>query len=158
MSINGLPLHPLVVHAVVVLAPLAALTGIAYALVPRWRWLLRPVLVGLTLVAAGSALVAAASGESLLESRPGLEDLPGVETHEDAGELMRNVMMIDLLIVLVAAWWLGGPSALVSGKGARAQRGGALDWVVSAGLVLASLVVLWAVVTAGDTGAQAVWG
>ena len=35
MELNGVPLHPLVVHAVVVLGPLAALTGVAYAAVPR---------------------------------------------------------------------------------------------------------------------------
>jgi len=158
MSINGLPLHPLVVHAVVVLAPLAALLGLAYAAVPRWRWLLRWPLLVLSAIAAGAALVAAASGESLMESRAGLEQLPKVQTHGEAGELMRNVMLLDLIVVLVSAWWLGGPSALVSGRGARTQRGGALDWVVSAALLLASLAVLYAVVVAGDTGAQAVWG
>ena len=41
MEINGVPLHPLVVHAVVVFAPLAALFGIAYAVLPNWRWALR---------------------------------------------------------------------------------------------------------------------
>ena len=75
MEISGLPLHPLVVHAAVVFAPLAALNALLYAAVPRWRWLLRWPLVVLTLVAVGSALVAAASGESLLESREGLESL-----------------------------------------------------------------------------------
>ena len=158
MSINGLPLHPLVVHAVVVLAPLSALVGLAYAAVPRWRWLLRWPLVALTGIAAGAALVAAASGESLLESRAGLAALPKVKTHGEAGVLMRNVMLLDLIVVLVSAWWLGGPSGLVSGRGSRTQRGGALDWVVSVVLLLASLAVLYAVVMAGDTGAQAVWG
>ena len=35
--INGLPVHPLVVHAVVVLLPLAALGTIALAVRPAWR-------------------------------------------------------------------------------------------------------------------------
>ena len=34
MELNGLPLHPLIIHVVVVFAPLAALGGILYALVP----------------------------------------------------------------------------------------------------------------------------
>ena len=40
--INGLPVHPLVVHAVVVLVPLAALGTIAIALRPAWRPHVRP--------------------------------------------------------------------------------------------------------------------
>lgn len=36
-TVFGLPAHPLVVHAVVVLLPLAAVAAIAAALVPRWR-------------------------------------------------------------------------------------------------------------------------
>jgi len=36
-TINGLPLHPLLVHAVVVLLPLAAVGSIIIAVVPKWR-------------------------------------------------------------------------------------------------------------------------
>ena len=36
-TINGMPLHPLVVHGVVVLLPLAALGTIAIAVRPVWR-------------------------------------------------------------------------------------------------------------------------
>ena len=62
MELNGVPLHPLVVHAVVVLGPLAALTGLAYAAVPRWRWLLRWPLVVLAVVTAVTAFVAVVAG------------------------------------------------------------------------------------------------
>ena len=65
-----MPLHPLVVHAVVVLGPLAALTGLVYAAVPKWRWLLRWPLVVLAVVVAVTALTAVAAGEDLLASRP----------------------------------------------------------------------------------------
>ena len=41
MEIAGLPLHPLVVHAAVVLIPLTALLAVAFAVLPRWRWLVR---------------------------------------------------------------------------------------------------------------------
>ncbi len=40
--INGLPIHPLVVHGVVVLLPLAILGTIAIAARPAWRADLRP--------------------------------------------------------------------------------------------------------------------
>ncbi|MCW2828706.1 MAG: hypothetical protein JWQ67_2322, partial [Marmoricola sp.] len=36
-TFNGIPLHPLVVHAVVVLLPLAILGTIAIAVRPGWR-------------------------------------------------------------------------------------------------------------------------
>ena len=157
MSINGLPLHPLVVHAVVVLSPLAALLGIAYAVRPGWRWALRWGLVLVTLGAALTAFVASKAGESLMAAR-GLDQLPTVHTHQDAGQLLTLLLLVDVLVVALAAWRLGGPSALVSGRGARTQRGGALDLLVSALLVLVSLAVLYAVVRAGDTGARAVWG
>ena len=64
-----MPLHPLVVHAVVVLGPLAAVTGLVYAAVPKWRWLLRWPLVVLAVVVAITALTAVAAGEDLLASR-----------------------------------------------------------------------------------------
>ena len=53
MEINGLPLHPLVVHAAVIFGPLAALAALVYAVVPRWRDRLRWPMVALALVAGG---------------------------------------------------------------------------------------------------------
>ena len=97
MEINGLPLHPLVVHAVVVLVPTTALVGLAYALVPRWRWLLRWPLLAVSVVAAGASVLAASSGQSLVESRPGLEAL--VDQHRSYGQQLRNLALVAHLIV-----------------------------------------------------------
>src|SRR6478672_1846013 len=102
MELNGVPLHPLVVHAVVVLGPLAALAGLAYAFVPRWRWLLRWPLVVLAVVTAGAAVLAASAGEALLEARPELEPL--VEEHEESGELLRTVALVYAALSLLAAY------------------------------------------------------
>jgi uncharacterized membrane protein len=153
MELNGVPLHPLVVHAVVVLGPLAALTGLAYALVPRWRWLLRWPLVVLAVVVALAALVAVAAGEDLLAARPELA--PIVEDHEEAGERLRSVALIYVVLSGLAAWALGGTSALASGRGARETRFGIpVAVLLAAGAV--GLVV--SVYLAGDSGATAVWG
>jgi cytochrome bd-type quinol oxidase subunit 2 len=78
MEINGLPLHPLVVHAVVVFVPLAAVTGLAYAELAqlstvahhqqaglRLRW----VMIGYTVVVLGA--VWALGGPSALASGRG---------------------------------------------------------------------------------------
>jgi len=155
MEVTGLPLHPLIVHAVVVLGPIAALVGLAYAFVPRWRWLLRWPLVALSVAVAVAALLAVSAGESLLDSRPELEPL--VEDHEEWGELLRTVSLAFVAVSALAAWALGGPSALASGRGARDSRD-ALGWVAVALLAAGSLALLVLVVLTGDSGSRAVWG
>jgi uncharacterized membrane protein len=155
MELNGVPLHPLVVHAVVVLGPLAALTGLVYAAVPRWRWLLRWPLLVLAVVTAATAFLATTSGDELLEARPELEQL--VEEHEERGELLRNVALGYVPVSVLAAWALGGVSALASGRGAQETRG-ALGMVAAVLLAVASVALLVTLFLAGDSGAQAVWG
>lgn len=153
MELNGLPLHPLVVHAVVVLGPLAALTGLAYAFVPRWRWLLRWPLVVLAVVTAVATLVAVAAGEDLLAARPELA--PIVEDHEEAGETLRIAALAFVVVAGLGAWALGGTSALASGKGARETRFAVPVMVL---LAVASVALLVTLYLAGDSGARAVWG
>jgi uncharacterized membrane protein len=153
MELNGVPLHPLVVHAVVVLGPLAALTGLVYAAVPSWRWLLRWPLVVLALVVAVTALVAVAAGEDLLAARPELA--PIVVDHQQDGELLRNVALGYVVVAGLAAWALGGTSALASGRGARETR---LGIPVAALLAVGAVALLVSVYLAGDSGATAVWG
>ena len=155
MELNGVPLHPLVVHAVVVLGPLAVLTGLVYVAVPRWRWLLRWPLVVLAVATAAASLLAAAAGESLLEARPELEQI--IDDHEESGELMRNLALAFVPVTLFAAWALGGTSALASGRGARESRG-VLGIVAGVLLVVGGIALLVATFLAGDSGAQAVWG
>ena len=150
-----MPLHPLVVHAVVVLGPLAALTGLAYAAVPRWRWLLRWPLLVLAVVTAVASVVAVQAGEALLDLRPELEPL--VEEHEEYGELLRGVSLAYVAVSAFAAWALGGVSALASGRGARESRG-ALGTVAVVLLVVSAVGLLVMLFLAGDSGARAVWG
>lgn len=153
MEVNGLPLHPLIVHAVVVLGPLAALTGLAYAFVSRWRWLLRWPLVVLAVVTAVTSYVAAAAGADLLASRPELAPL--VTEHQQRGELLRNAALAFVPVAGFAAWALGGATALASGRGARETRLAipAIVLLAAGSVTLAVLLFL-----AGDSGARAVWG
>ena len=155
MEINGLPLHPLSVHAVVVLVPLTALVGLVYALVPKWRWLLRWPLVAVAVLGAAFSVLATSAGEALAESRPGLEEL--VEEHAEYGELLRNLALAYVAASALGAWALGGTSALVSGRGTQETRG-ALGWVAIAALVAGGVALLVAAFLAGESGARAVWG
>ena len=159
MTITGLPLHVLVVHAAVVLTPLTALTGLAFALRRDWRWLLRWPLAVATVLATGAIVLAYYSGTSLDHTRFAgatghLADL--IRTHQHRGTILYWVMYAFLAVVLLAVWALGGPSALASGRGAREERAG-LALPVTALLVVACLTVLVLVVLVGDAGARAVW-
>lgn len=66
-SLFGIPAHPLVVHAAVVLVPLAALGTAVIALWGRARRALGWVVVGLAAAAFGAVVVAQQSGEALAD-------------------------------------------------------------------------------------------
>jgi hypothetical protein len=156
MHIAGLPLHPLVVHAAVVLTPLAGLAAVVFALVPRWRYLTRWPTVVLAAAAFVSVWVSRFSGNSFLNEKPQLRQL--VATHESRGRELSLLMILFLVVVVVAAWALSGPSGLTTGRGAREAPSAALDKVLPAVVVVAALLVLVWVVLTGDAGARAVWG
>jgi uncharacterized membrane protein len=156
MTFAGLPLHPLVVHAAVVLIPLTALLSIGFAVLPRWRWLLRWPTAVASVVSIGLAFLATTSGESLEEAKPQLRQL--VHQHSQRGELLANLTIVLAVVVVAAAWLLPGPSGLASGKGDVASRVVVADKVLPVLLVLAAVIVLVQVVLTGDSGARAVWG
>jgi hypothetical protein len=157
MEFNGLPLHPLVVHVVVVFAPLAGLAAIVYALVPRWRWWLRWPLLVAAVIAAGAGVVAAQSGYSLEHARQ-LQQLPAVRTHQHRGSILRWMLLVFLVPAALGAFLLGGTSAVTSGWGARAGRTGALAVALQVLLVVSAAVLLVWVFLTGDSGARAIWG
>jgi hypothetical protein len=156
MEIAGLPFHALILHAAVVLAPLAALLAIAYALLPRWRYLTRWPTVVMAVVALVTVWMSRLSGQSLLDSRPELAPL--VREHQERGQLLSLLTILFTVVVVVAFWGLGGPSGFSSGSGARTMRSAAIDRGLSLAVVGASLLVLVWVFLTGDAGARAVWG
>jgi hypothetical protein len=153
MEINGVPLHPLVIHAVVVFVPLAALAAIAMSL-PRWRWLARWPALLLTLGATAAAYVATLTGEDLQESRS-LES-PLIETHEEWGERLMIGMWIFAGLVLVAFWVLPHVTRLAGGRD-RVAKMAVLERPLMVLLPVAAVAVLVLVVLTGDAGARAVW-
>jgi uncharacterized membrane protein len=88
-KVNGLPMHPLVVHAAVVFVPLLILAAAVYALVPRLRDRVGWVAALLAAGAPLAALVAMLSGTAFRQSRYGdvpADAIPAVTAHEDLGE------------------------------------------------------------------------
>jgi hypothetical protein len=144
MEINGLPLHPLVVHAAVIFGPLAAVAALAHVLLPRWRTRLRWPMVVLAVVATGAIVVAYLTGENLLEHKPELESSPQVEAHEERGEQLLWVSIGFAVVALVAGW--------------LSTRTGALRVVLDVLLVGAALIRAGWVFLTGEAGARAVWG
>ncbi len=156
MEIGGLPLHPLVVHAAVVFAPLAALLAIVFAVVPRWRWLTRWPAGITSLAALGSVVLAKFAGESLLDQRPELAPL--VRVHEERGELLMWLTIGFFVIVAAAVWLLGSTSPLPSGRGAREAGSSWVERLLPVLVVVSALVVVVQVVLTGDSGTRAVYG
>jgi hypothetical protein len=152
---GDLPMHVLVIHAAVVVLPVAALTLIAFAVLPRWRWLLRwPALV-LGIGALVLAYVAKESGEAFVAAVPTLEQ--AVRVHQSRGDLLFWYCLIFAVVTVVAVWLLGGTSALASGKGAKATKSKPLELVTSAAVVVIGVLVIWQTIRTGDAGAKAVW-
>ncbi|GAA4370634.1 DUF2231 domain-containing protein [Nocardioides caricicola] len=143
MEINGLPLHPLVVHAAVIFGPLAALAALAY-LVPRWRDVMRWPMVVLAVVATGALVLAYFSGGDFLDSRSELRQLPQVQEHEELGEQLLWVSLAFGAVAVLSGW--------------LHSRTGALRVVLDVLLAVSSVVLLVWVFRTGEAGARAVWG
>ena len=143
MEIDGLPLHPLVVHAAVVFGPLAALAALGY-LVPTWRDRVRWPMVALAVLATASIVAAYLSGNALLDARPELRASPQVQIHQDRARLLVWVTLAFGVVALAASW--------------RHARPGALRVGVDVLLALGAIALLVLVVRTGDAGARAVWG
>src|SRR5215210_6078675 len=141
MEINGLPLHPLVVHAAVGLVPLAALSGWALAILSRWRWLSRWVALASSVGAVVVVFVARSSGEELLEDRPFLSAPESavrgvIETHQERADVLMWLVAGLALVVIVAFWTFPAPTGLTSGRLGHTGAGAAW-WVpaLSVGLL-----------------------
>ncbi|WP_457208852.1 DUF2231 domain-containing protein [Nocardioides sp. P5_C9_2] len=144
--VNGIPVHPLVVHAIVVLLPLATLGTIAIALRPRWRRPYGPLVVGSALVATVLCPVATSSGESL-EERVGS---PG--EHAELGD---TLVWFALALLILSALLVYLQRRNDAADGAPAGRAIQVVAVLAVIAALASTVQVYRV---GDSGARSAWG
>ena len=138
-TIFGLPTHPLVVHAVVVLLPLAALGGLIMGLSARFSVRFGPLVVAVAAAGVVSAFVARMSGEELSEV------VSVSQVHVQAGTLLPFGAL--LFFILVLALWL------LDRRGRREIPSQILAVLV---IVAAVLLIAW-VIRAGHTGAESVW-
>ena len=144
----GLPAHPLVVHAAVVLLPLAAVTTLVCALVARARRHYAPLALGLALVATLAVGLAQGSGEALEER---VDETELVEEHTEHGE---RVLPWAIAVTVAAAAEAAIP-VLARSRPSLPPR------TVTAAVVAVSLVAgvgaTWTVIDVGHSGAKATW-
>jgi len=147
-TFNGLPLHILVVHAAVIVTPLAAIAALALVR-PSWRTRLRwPVAMA---VAAAWLLVwlARESGEALQKS---IQDqisvnkaaVAALDLHITLADKLNSVLFVLVVVAVLFAWLL--PKL--------PHAAGTVGAVVIA--VLAVLVIGLAAQT-GEQGARTAW-
>lgn len=156
-SIGSLPLHPLVIHAVVVGAPLGVLLAVLFT-VPRtrnWaRWPLALTAVG----TAVTAIVARESGESLQRT---LGLLPVTPDNPVSGLIATHAMLAGQLVLILDAFAVVAVlNALLVTRRPRVESGAApraIEKVLPVLLlVLAVAVMIWTY-RVGDIGSRAVW-
>jgi hypothetical protein len=145
-TIGGLPVHALVVHAVVVLLPLACLGLIAVAVWAPWRARFGVLVVLAALAATGAVFVAKESGERLA-ARVGE---PADHAALGSNLLWYALPLLVVAVVLVGVHWRAARSGVEVAKG--------LAVVLALLAVVAAGVNLYEVYRVGDSGARAVWG
>jgi uncharacterized membrane protein len=158
--INGLPIHPLVVHAVVVLLPLACLGTVAIAVRPAWRATYGVLVVACAAAATALIPVATSSGEAL-ESHVGR-----VGDHAEMGEQLIWFAIPMLALALALVWMdrrerrdsttAAAPVTAATTASAGTQHSTATR-TLAALAVVAALATSVQVYRVGDSGARAAW-
>ncbi|MFV0463791.1 MAG: DUF2231 domain-containing protein [Nostocoides sp.] len=167
-SVFGLPLHILVVHAVVVLGPISGFCAIAYAARPAWRWTLKWPTMILALIAGVSSFVASQSGEALEHRLRDLgidgQQMELVHQHAEAGDLAGAVGGLFMVLTLVLTFWplsanrnYGVPPHVADPVPSGWWRSPVAQAVSVAVMVLMAVVFIAAVTVAGHFGAVATW-
>lgn len=148
--VNGLPAHVLLVHFMVVLAPLTAVLEIACALWPAAR---RGQLVWLTLILAVVTMVLTPvttnAGGWLYDLRRNPEPILREHAHRGGTMIYFSAALLVVAIALVALRFAER----------RADKARLVTHVIVAVVVLAigvsSIIQIYRI---GDAGAQSVWG
>jgi hypothetical protein len=147
-TINGLPAHALLVHFIVVLAPLTAILAIVSAVWVPARQRLVWLVFALAVVTSILTPLTTQAGE-WLEHRSRRSAL--LHAHTELGDTM-----IYFSVALVVA------AVLLAFVHIRESRGRSANtvvlWSIAAVVIVASVAATVQVYRIGDSGAKAVWG
>lgn len=136
----GLPLHPLVVHAAVILIPMAALAAIAAAIRPAISRKYGAVIIGIVVIGQLSSFLAKSTGQVFVE-RLGID----IQRHVSFGENapLTSLPLLALVVLLYRVDKKG------SSKGQRK--------IIATLTVLAAIFAAGYMAVTGHSGAAAVW-
>lgn len=153
LEILGLPMHPVAVHAPVVLVPLLVLGALVYAVVPRLRGYVGWAAVLLAVAAPLSTVTAKLSGEAYRDVLYGTAPLPDdhpIEVHSGYGDL-----------VMWTSIGLGATTlalALLRRGGGGGQIRQWLNWLLAGVVVVLAVLLSYYVFQVGHSGAEMVHG
>jgi hypothetical protein len=157
-TIDGIPLHPLVVHAVVVLLPLAALGAVVIAVRRSWRRSLGVPVLLVALVGFVSVPMATTTGTQLWTALDVQNPLIDVHAQRAAWLLP---FALGFLVLLAAAVLTELAAARAEGGAHAVRAATATRHRVATGLsvlaALAGLGVTAIVVWVGHAGSVVVW-
>jgi uncharacterized membrane protein len=145
-NVFGLPVHPLIVHATVVVVPTAALAVALYALWPRFRAWSGWAPLALSVAAVVLTPLSTSSGESL-EHRLGHSAL--IEKHSHLADLLIWWVVPLAVLAAVLFWWHRTDTT---------RRPAAVQAVLAALCVAVAVGTLVQVVLIGHSGAKSAWG
>ncbi len=157
--VAGVPAHPLLVHAVVVLLPLAALGAVAVAVRPAWSRPYGPLVAAAALGGAVSATLARTTGLQL-ESAIGVtpEFAPVVDAHEQLGTWVLWVSWPFAALAVATVVLALRTTRAEGGGGGTATATRTTTRLLGAVTAAVGVAVVVLVVLAGHSGAAAVWG
>lgn len=150
--IDGLPLHPLLVHAAVILLAVNGGALLACIAVPRFRRWLAWGLPLLGVATAVTAYITKETGENLLEDRVQVTEALTDHTHWGG---WAGVIGIVLGITTVVYWLTQTPLALQRAPWLQHPVLRVVIIVACAGVAVAALALDF---LAGHSGATSVWG
>jgi hypothetical protein len=163
LTVDGIPAHPLVIHAVVVLLPLSAVATLLLVARPVWRRQLGVWVLLLALVGVAAVPVAAQTGEQLQTAIGGGGEL--VEIHAQRGETLLLPALVFLVLLAVTVFVGRRADAAAAADGPGAAHALITDTptlrrvTLAAGVLaaVAGLVVTGLVVWIGHAGSVAAW-
>ncbi|MCM4084385.1 DUF2231 domain-containing protein [Paractinoplanes hotanensis] len=154
-TVNGLPAHLLLVHAVVVLLPLSALLLIATVVRPAARRRFAGANVVLSLLVVVLVPLTTSAGE-WLEQRVPSSDL--VHRHAELGDTA-ILYALPIAVLALLVWWRERETA---GEGSArrtylAPTSSAVTGVIAAVAVVVAAAGVYGTYRIGDSGARAAW-
>ncbi len=156
-TLNGIPMHPLFVHAAVMLVPITALVMILVAVWPAAQRKLGISVPILSVVAAVSVAFTIQAGEALEEH---VKETALVQAHTEAADGIAP--WIVLLVVAACVQWAvfrfvtnRKDSDKVPAFGATSRK--VIAAVVGLLVVAGAVGATWEIYLIGDAGAKSVW-